>query len=53
MHWLFWTGVVLVLVALLPTIGLTFGIVPIFAGTPLVLIAVLGGYFIAYHKHRR
>jgi hypothetical protein len=42
----FWAGIGLILIALLPTIGLTFGLIPVFAGTLLVAIAVLGGYLL-------
>jgi hypothetical protein len=45
----FWAGVALLLVALLPAIGLSFGVIPAFSGVLLVAIATAGGYLIHGH----
>ncbi len=42
----FWAGVALIAIALLPAIGLTFGLIPVFTGTILVAIAVVGGWLL-------
>ena len=42
----FWAGVALILIALLPAVGLTFGLIPVFTGTLLVFIAIVGGLLV-------
>jgi flagellar motor component MotA len=44
MHMLQWVGLILVLVALLGSFGVTFGVIPTFASGWEVLIGVVGTY---------
>jgi uncharacterized membrane protein len=45
-NWKFWTGLVLILLALLPSIGIIISPSLVFGGILLVLIAVVGGYLL-------
>ena len=44
MHLMKWLGVLLVLVAVLGSAGITFGVIPVFSGVITPLLAVIGTY---------